>query len=225
MDYEFILNVSAEKGIELIAEQLIELIDREIVNSGTVNILMSGGNTPKRLYEELLLHHNENIAWKSCRFIILDERYVSFSDGRSNSGECYRHFISKIEVKDFIYPDTSKPIEECVNLYSKSIKSYAGRVHLAILGTANDGHLASIFPQMKVLAKSEHCFACSAENISEARVSLTLDFINQSKNLWMMAFGKNKSRIIEMARALKVSDLPALKLNIERRPKWFICDE
>jgi 6-phosphogluconolactonase len=224
MNYESIGSKSVEQGIALIASELVELINNELAKNNAVNLLMRGGNTPKKLYETLLQTHRDDIDWCCCRLIILDERWAPFESERSNAGECYRHFASQVPLKAFIYPDTSLSIEDSLSDFSQSIKSIESEgILAAILGTANDGHIASIFPSMTIIAEAEDCFACAVDNTDEKRVSLTLDYINRSNNIWMMAFGDNKRDIIEMASSVETSDLPALNLNPDCHPKWFTC--
>ncbi len=225
MNYEFIPSVTVEEGISLIATQLVEYINSELEKNKTVNILMSGGNTPKLLYSEILNNHLGSVDWSNCRLIILDERFVSFDSERSNAGECFRYFASIVSLKEFIYPDTTKSIDKCVESYSDILNLLGTEgIKLSILGTADDGHLASIFPEMKIITEAKNCFACEIEGTNEKRVSLTLEFINRSENIWMMALGRHKGKIINMAKSMEYSELPALSLNSENTPKWFISE-
>ena len=223
MNYELIDTTSLKQGVSTLAVNLVECIQFEMLKAETVNILMSGGNTPLYLYQELLTKHAKDIDWRRCRIIILDERFVPFESTRSNAGECYRNFASHVSLKQFIYPDTAMPIEECLISFSNAIKLIDNEtIHLALLGTANDGHIASIFPDMDITASAKHCFSCLPENTTEHRLSLTLDYINRSKHIWMMAFGKNKQKIIQKVKENSPSRLPALSLKSSNPVKWFI---
>lgn len=223
MPYQFLPSISKDAGIKLIASSLIDFLQTKLQNSQVVNILMSGGNTPLAIYKELLESYPD-FSWSKCRFIMLDERYVPFESDRNNAGQCYRNFICYVDVLDFIYPDTSLDINSCVSSFSKSILNIELlEVDIAILGTAADGHLASIFPNVVPSYRNGDAFSCHhlVEGIKEDRISLTLDFINKSKNIWMMAFGEDKKIITKKAKTLIGSSLPALNLNKAIDPKWF----
>src|SRR6476620_1648117 len=59
------------------AEQSIEANDRFIVS-------LSGGSSPKALYELLAANYKTAIDWKKVQFFFGDERYVSAEDDRYN---------------------------------------------------------------------------------------------------------------------------------------------
>ena len=226
MTYRFLSSKSRNAGVKLLASSLINFLQTEQNKSRVVNVLMSGGNTPLNLYEELLCSY-PNFSWKNCRIIMLDERYVPFDSIRSNSGQCYRHFIRHIDALAFIYPDTARSIDDCVKSYVNSIEANGVKtIDIAIVGTADDGHLASIFPDSTILFESNNFFACKPcfDGTEEARVSFTLDFINKSENIWMMAFGADKQRITNKAKNGENSCLPALNLNQSKSTLWFYTD-
>ena len=91
---------------------------------------------------------------------------------------------------------------------------------LALLGTAADGHVASIFPGNTPLIFTGSVFSCKVNN-GEVRVLLSLDFINQSSNIWMMAFGADKQNITQKAINNECSTLPALSLNKDKNLTWY----
>ena len=217
-------SASREVGIRLLAKEFIDIIQERLLTSDAVNILMSGGNTPLSLYKELLKSYSD-FSWSKCRFIMVDERYVPFESSRSNAGMCYRHFGKHVNLLDFIYPDTSLPIEKCVDYFVKRVKSVDMKaIDIALLGTAKDGHIASIFPNSQPFFESGISFACYASEGQEKRVSLTLDYINKSDKIWMMAFGKEKQDILKRAQNNERNSLPALCLNDECDVTWFTSE-
>lgn len=223
MTYQFLPSTSKDDGVKKIAALLIAFLQEKLKKSNVVNILMSGGNTPIAIYQEILACY-PMFSWASCRIIILDERFVPFESVRSNAGQCYRNFIQHIDVLEFIYPDTSLDINACVQTYAKRLKNLdISAVDIAVLGTAEDGHLASIFPNVLPFFEDGDIFACQQvfENEPEIRISLTLDFINRSKNIWMMAFGADKQNITRKAQSLITSNLPALNLPRNNSTRWF----
>ncbi len=223
MKKEFITSSTIEKSIALIAQKFIEKVNQQLSLSATVNILMSGGNTPKLLYKELIDNYVKALDWSACNIIVLDERYVPFDNERSNAGECYRNFVKYVSLKDFIYPDTSLPLEKCVSLFEESLAVIkSDGIHVALLGTANDGHIASIFPTMDILTQTSNCFACYVQGQNEKRISLNLSFINASKSIWMMALGENKKNIVKQAQSNEQSNSPVLSLSPVNELKWFI---
>lgn len=223
MTYRFLPSKNMEAGVKLLACSLINFLQEQLKKSNVVNVLVSGGNTPLAIYKEILDSY-PTFSWSKCRIIVVDERFVPFESARSNSGQCYRNFIQHSDVFEFVYPDTSLAINDCVSSYSNLLSSLRiSEIDIALLGTAGDGHLASIFPNVLPFAEDGYLFACERlfENEMETRISFTLDFINQSKNIWMMAFGADKEKITRKAQSLDVSNLPALNLPKNKSTLWF----
>lgn len=192
--------------------------------SRNINILVSGGNTPRILYNELLSKFDVSI-WSNCRFIMVDERFVPFSSDRSNSGSCHRVFANKVELADFIYPDTSIELEKSLRFYSKKVEALIADegFDLALLGTASDGHVASIFSKSTPLYSSGVAFACGLSEPYEKRISLNLESINSSQRIWVMALGGEKQYKLLKAKHNQEGDLPVFKL-CSKKTTWFSSD-
>jgi len=224
MRYQFLSSKNKDAGVKLIASLLIDFLQEKLKKSNVVNVLMSGGNTPLALYKELLTNYSD-FSWDKCRFIMLDERYIPFESTQSNAGQCYRHFAQHVNLLGFLYPNTTLGIEKSVTDFAQSIQLLGiSEIDIAILGTAADGHIASIFPGNQPFFISGCSFACNTSN-NEKRISLSLDFINQSASIWMMAFGAEKQNITKRAKNNEWGTLPALSLNVDKNIHWFTSDD
>jgi 6-phosphogluconolactonase len=124
---------------------------------------LSGGSTPKPIYQELSKQYEalkEN--WKRVIFFLIDERYIGVEDNRSNqkmiSEALQSHGSSQPIIQDpsnqLIFPDTSLPLSECISEYQQKLrrvfseKGSNNAADIVTLGMGNDGHIASLFPPL-----------------------------------------------------------------------------
>ena len=71
---------------EYIAHWMVEYICKTLATKKRFSIVLTGGNTPKKLYEILASEEYKNkIDWSRANVFIGDERFVPFDDDRSNA--------------------------------------------------------------------------------------------------------------------------------------------
>jgi len=103
----------------------------------TVTVCLSGGSTPKLLFQELAANHKDAVQWSRVHFFWGDERCVAPEDEQSNYGECKKLLLDQIEIPAanvHRVVGENDPVAEAVN-YGETIK---GVVDLpASNGTAN----------------------------------------------------------------------------------------
>lgn len=129
--------------------ELEQAILDAIETRGHCTIGLSGGTTPRPIYTEL--GSLVAIPWEKITIFLVDERYVPFDDDRSNQKLVRETLLSviagkKIPESQIVFPDTSLPIDECVEDYDDRIKEIMVGIDILIMGMGEDGHVASLFP-------------------------------------------------------------------------------
>ena len=164
------------------------------------SFVLTGGNSPIKLYK--FLAKNKKINWKNIDFFIGDERFVKESSKNSNIGMCKKHLLNKINIsKKQIYKISTEkfPLKESVIDYENKIKKYFFgknyKFDIVLLGIGNDGHIASLFRNN--INKNNNKNVKSVRRKDFFRITLTLKSINNAKNIFLWAPGKNKSSIIK----------------------------
>ena len=176
------------------------------IDQDKITVCLSGGSTPKLLFEELAKNHSAAIDWSRIHFFWGDERCVDPEDEQSNYGECKKLLLDKINI-----PETNvhrvvgedDPITEA-DRYGETIKEHvtAGEsglpeFDLIILGMGGDGHTASIFPhQMGLLTSEKICEVAVHPESEQKRVTITGPLINAAKFVVFLITGGGKADVL-----------------------------
>lgn len=154
-------------------------------------IALSGGTTPLPIYRALA---KQKIDWSSVHFWLVDERFVPIDFATSNY-----HSIREALGKQAVihYFDTDQQARATLNHYAKSLPE---RFDLVILGLGQDGHTASLFPDMKwveqVDDKIAQIYALSAGEVPD-RLTLLPPMIAGADQLLFVVSGAEKKEILK----------------------------
>ncbi len=216
------------------AEYICSLINYFINDFNKCTLVLSGGKTPKKLFEILSLSYRESVNWSKVYFFWGDERCVPPDDSESNFRMANEYLLSKISVpKENIFRiPAEKPPSEAAEEYEQNMRSFFGdksfpRFDIVLLGIGNDGHTASLFPETDVLEiKDKWAAAVYVEKLKAWRITMTYPVINSSKNILFIAAGREKSEIIGRALTDIEANLPVQKINpLEGKFIWFLDKE
>jgi 6-phosphogluconolactonase len=170
-----------------------------------LTIALSGGSTPKRLFELWAHQYASTIDWSRLHFFWGDERCVAPDNPESNYG------VAKALLFDHITIATTNihrvrgeaaPKEEAAR-YEQEIAEYvkttdgAPQFDLIILGMGDDGHTASIFPHQSEFLKSPRvCEVATHPQSGQQRITLTGPVINSAKKIDFLVTGASKSEVL-----------------------------
>ncbi len=183
-------------------DHIIAIYKQAIADHGHFSIVLSGGSTPKELYE-VLCHppYKEKIDWTKVFLFWGDERPVPPNDPKSNY-----HMAMEAGFKHLPIPAShihrmhaEKNIEKNALIYEKEIqKTLKGRpFDLIILGCGEDGHTASLFPNTKALTVKDHLVAANyVPQQNSWRMTLTYEGIHKAANIVIYVIGSSKKEIV-----------------------------
>lgn len=197
------------KDIDAIAESLAQLI-LKMVNSQQENlfhIALSGGNTPKLIFQYLAANYGSSLADHRFHFWWVDERCVPPSHDESNFKWAYDLWLGPIGIQqgnlhrirgERNYLDEATDYADEVSRWINEEDGWP-RFDLILLGLGEDGHTASIFPdQIQTLFKSAHnCEAVIHPGTGQKRVTMTGGVLNNSKKVVFIVSGEEKSQIVK----------------------------
>ncbi|HVT87771.1 MAG TPA: 6-phosphogluconolactonase [Tepidisphaeraceae bacterium] len=184
------------------ANRIVELAARTIASFGKFSIVLSGGNTPRTLYELLATEEfRDQIDWARVQIFFGDERCVPPDHADSNFRMAQLALLSKIPVPgDNIYRIRGEidPNEAAIE-YGRMLKERFGEggADLTLLGMGPDGHTASLFPHTEALKETKHrCVPNYVPKFESWRVTITVPFINKSGQVLILAAGADKAQAL-----------------------------
>jgi 6-phosphogluconolactonase len=171
-----------------------------------ITVSLSGGSTPKLLFQVLAEEHAESVDWTKIHFFWGDERCVAPDDADSNYGEAYRLLLSKIHIPSTnihrVLGENEPAIE--AERYEREISgvlTHNGNdipsFDIMILGMGADGHTASIFPhQISFLESERICEVATHPESGQKRITITGKIINASASVYFLITGESKAPIL-----------------------------
>lgn len=173
-----------------------------IANREEVHIALSGGSTPKIVFDELAASFQEDIDWSHVHLYWGDERCVDPTDEQSNYRMTVEHLISKITIPEeniHRMKGENDPEYEA-RRYSEVLDEMLPRVNsipqfdLVILGMGDDGHTASIFPhEIDLWHSAKNCEVAVHPDSGQQRITITGGIINNADTVVFLVTGGNKA--------------------------------
>ena len=218
---------------EYFCNQLLELnLERE-----ELYIALSGGSTPKIIFQTLAEKYKEKIDWNKIQIFWGDERCVPPESDESNFGMTKKYLLDYIDIpQKNVHPvDGSNNPEKEVIRYSNEIKknvpikSGFPKFDLVILGIGEDGHTASIFPdQMNLLTSEKICEVAIHPGSGQKRITLSGKVIDNAEKIIFLITGDSKANIVKQIFErddLKKKKYPAANIKPVNGELKFFLDE
>ena len=189
------------------AEELVRLANQAVAERGRFTIALSGGSTPKSLYNLLATNARTTLPWDRMHFFWSDERHVGPTDPESNYHMADESMLSKVPVPPGnVYrvpaenPDAAAAAAAYEAIIRKVFQLQPGqfpKFDLILLGMGPDGHTASLFPGTAGLQeKSRLVIANWVEKLKTHRLTFTLPVINAARCVAFLVSGTDKASVL-----------------------------
>lgn len=205
-------------------KELVELVEGALIDAIEMTwhkpftLALSGGNTPKLLYQSLAM--TPLIDWPKVELFFGDERAVPADHPDSNFGMVKAALLDHVRVTAHPMSAEQGEVTSYENLLRARVKEQKDGVpvlDLVLLGIGNDGHTASLFPGSPVLDETSRLVAMNPE---PKRMTFTLPLINAAKRVWILA-GPDKKDIVAKTMG-KPGDLPIQRLRPDGELVWWV---
>lgn len=224
------------KNKQEVAEQFCKYLAALVNGKATFHIALSGGSTPKIVFDMLAEKYGEKINWSSIHFYWGDERCVPPDDDESNYKMTVEHLFSKIQVpKENIHrilgeSDPNSEAMRYANLLEINLDRVASipQFDLVVLGMGDDGHTASIFPhEIELWDAEDHCVVATHPDSGQKRVSINGKVINTAKEVAFLVTGENKAEKVDEIHNQKegYKKYPASLVNPDSGKLYWFMDE
>ena len=186
------------------AHYFVERCNLNIAEKGSFSVSLSGGSTPKRLYQLLATPtFSRNIDWRKVQLFWGDERFVPHTHEDSNYRMVKEALLDHVKIpkKNILAMPTKGEAKDCATQYEKIIADTLGKkmqIDLTFLGMGDDGHTSSLFPGTDVLdEKKKFIKEVWVESKQTYRLSSTYRLINNSKEAMFLVAGAAKAPILK----------------------------
>jgi 6-phosphogluconolactonase len=181
-----------------------------VADRGRARIALSGGSTPKAVFE-LLANPNQpwrsRMPWESLDLYWVDERSVPPDHPESN----YRMTREALLDQAPLDPRQIHRIEGELNpeiaadRYASELRgsfrlegAEQPRFDLIALGMGSDGHTASLFPYTTALHEMRRLVAANqVQQLDTWRITLTWPVINHASSVFFVVAGADKAAILK----------------------------
>ena len=201
-------------------------IEGSAAGKDRLSVAISGGSTPKPLYEMLgKPPYKDTLAKTKIIWVVVDERYVPITDPQSNEA-----MIRKTLFANGLSPnhsllrfDTSlgDPEKTAAQFENEWKAHEIDTLDLVLLGMGDDGHTASLFPGTDVLNVTDRIAApVFVPRMNQWRVTLTFPVIRAAKSRIVMTAGESKRSMLQQIR--DGADYPIARATKDVETWWYI---
>ena len=189
------------------AEELVRSTNEAITQRGRFSIALSGGSTPRSLFNLLATNARNTLPWDKMFFFWSDERHVPPTDPESNYRMANEAMLSKVPVSPgnvFRFLAENPDAAAVADAYEKTLRNFfqlgpqeIPRFDLILLGMGPDGHTASLFPGTAALQeKTRLAVANWVDKLKTFRLSLTLPVLNAGRTVVFLVSGMDKAPVV-----------------------------
>ena len=188
------------------AQEFLQLAAEAIAERGRFTVALSGGSTPRTLYQLLSGRpYRMRVDWSQVEFFWGDERSVSPDDVESNFRMASEAMLGKLPIpEENIHRMAAEreDLDVAASDYQEMIASVLQvpadgpppPLDLVLLGMGPDGHTASLFPHTAALEERRRwVVANEVPQLQTNRMTMTTPMINAARRVTFLVVGASKA--------------------------------
>lgn len=221
---------TTDEVLQALAGFFVKSADEAIAQNSQFTVALSGGSSPKKLYELLASDaYKKQIDWKKVYFFFGDERNVPDTDKDSNALMVQTALFDplKIPAANIFKVNTALSPAQAADDYTDTINHFFDndlvKFDLVLLGLGDNSHTASLFPHTAILTnKKAEVKEVFLEDQQIYRISFTAPLINQADNIAFLVYGAGKAEAVHhvLEDAENIPEYPAQL--IRKNVDWFL---
>lgn len=215
-------HASPQQQAVAVAAYIVETLQRAIDQRGRASLALSGGRGPALFLRQL---EQSSLAWEQVSITLVDERWVPADDPQSNAGLIQRCLPGVLQRANWLPLYRGQGLAADADTAGAMLEALLP-LDVVVLGMGEDGHTASLFPDMPGLddylspQAGPLCIAVPAEGERLARLSMTARAIGTAGVQLLVISGENKRRTLDQA--LQQQDARAMPIEAFLRPPMDI---
>jgi 6-phosphogluconolactonase len=186
------------------ARELAMIARAAVVQRGTCSIALSGGSTPRRLFQRLVDAGPDALPWDRVELWWGDERTVPPEHADSNYGMARHALIEPLGLSASRVHRIAGELDDpqiAADSYVNAVVTALGAppiFDLVLLGMGADGHTASLFPNSPGLDETTRWVIVNQVssplvNGTATRITLTAPAINAARHVRFLVAGADKA--------------------------------
>ena len=216
-----------------LADWLVNLAADAVRERGRFSIALSGGSTPKRLYELLATEDYRNrVDWETWHVFWGDERGVPFDDDRNNARMAHEALLDHVPIppKQLHILRTDVAPESAAAEYEALLRDFFAEspvtFDLVLLGLGDDGHTLSLFPGTEVVEEDVVWVrTVFLENQQQFRLTLTAPMVNRAACVAFLVTGGGKAGVVKAVINGPEGIFPAQRIHPDNGNLHWFLDE
>ncbi len=220
----------ADEVADVVAGRLLERIVELQEKRGVVHVCLTGGRTANKMYERFAeLVPDSGLDASKLQLWWGDERFIPATDADRNSLQAVTRLARTVHIKSadiHMMPaqDGRADSHQCAAEYETELGDTVFDVTL--VGIGPDGHVGSIFPNHPSFDATSRLVVgvTDAPKPPSERISLTIEAMNRSDEIWIITTGAAKADAVARSVAGDES-LPATHLEARQAIYWFLDTE
>jgi 6-phosphogluconolactonase len=192
------------------AQYFTEMAGEAVAEGGRARIAISGGSTPKAVFE-LLADPNQpwrsRMPWECLDLYWVDERCVPPDHPDSNYRMTREVLLDHVPLSPSQIHRIEGELEPemAADRYESELRNSfrlegaeRPRFDLVALGMGSDGHTASLFPYTTALHEMNRLVACNrVPQLDSWRITLTWPVIDHASSVFFLVAGADKAEILK----------------------------
>ncbi len=195
---------TTEEASQAKAQFVADLARECSTSHGQFTIALSGGNTPRRLYQVLASPpYSEEIAWDRWQVFWSDDRCVTPGHQDSNYRMAKEELLGHVAIPDTNVhrmrgeDDPHEAAQAYEAVIGEVFQSPAPSFDLILLGIGDDGHTASLFPGTQALGEQNRLVVDNwVPHLRVHRITFTLPLINLAKAVAFLDTDETKAGVL-----------------------------
>ena len=192
---------TSENLVKSLSARIVQDLDTVIKKNGKAVLAVSGGSTPKKLFEYL---SKMELEWNRVCVTLVDERWVEPYDRASNQNLVKKYLLKNRAVIARFVPLKNMVVNtKDAELITQNRMKKIAKLDVVILGMGEDAHTASFFPHATNLEElyttDKLCCATEANVEPKERMTLTKNFLLSCDSLLLHIEGEKKKEVFEKA--------------------------
>jgi 6-phosphogluconolactonase len=206
---------NADTLAQHLAQTIAQKLSIAIKERGTASLVLSGGSTPKPLFNYL---STKPIEWQKVVVSLADERWVPFEHEDSNERLVTEHLLKGPAAQATfcsLFDAASDTAEQGVNVIADRLSNGLARpITVVVLGMGSDGHTASLFPDTDgldnamALDNTDSVQIMRPQVSPHARITMTRRMLLDSEHRYLHITGQGKRDLLEEVVSPSGPDLP-----------------